>query len=431
MAVNAAILHALALARLSLVAARGSVVKSRSGRVRLRAELAEAIAELAMLREELRIKDERIARLDPRRRPHYPAADRLAILALRAARGWTLTQTAARMFVEAKTLAAWLARVDEQGVDALVRTSVPINRFPRFVEDIVRRMKTLCPAMGKKRIAETLARAGVHLGVSTVSRMLKRRVSPRSAPASEPKRESGISVRATRPNEVWQTDLTTVPTAAGLWVPWLPFTLHQRWPFAWCVAAVVDTFSRRVIGFRVFDSAPTASDLRPFFAQCIRTEGERPRYLVSDKGSQFTDEAHRRWCKKLGVVLRYAATGSRRATAIIERFFRSMKTEWLRRIQIPLRAIEMHAELQRYVDWYHTHRPHQGLRGRTPSEVFSGDLPANEMPRFEPRARWPRKAPCAKPFAKPKRGQGGRLGLSVEYADPRKTLPVFRVERAP
>ena len=54
----------------------------------------------------------------------------------------------------------------------------PVNKFPEFVSYLVRRLKTLCPTMGKKKIAQTLARAGLHLGTTTVGRMLKHTSSP-------------------------------------------------------------------------------------------------------------------------------------------------------------------------------------------------------------------------------------------------------------
>jgi hypothetical protein len=62
--------------------------------------------ELALLREELRIKDARMERVPPHRRPHYPAVERLAILELRAARGWSAAQTAAWFFVTEATVAS-------------------------------------------------------------------------------------------------------------------------------------------------------------------------------------------------------------------------------------------------------------------------------------------------------------------------------------
>jgi len=85
---RSAILHALSLARVALIATTDRVAAS----VRLEQEV-------ALLREELRIKDARMERVPPRHRPHYPAVERLAILELRAARGWSAAQTAGRFFV--------------------------------------------------------------------------------------------------------------------------------------------------------------------------------------------------------------------------------------------------------------------------------------------------------------------------------------------
>jgi predicted RNA polymerase sigma factor len=139
----------------------------------LTAERDRLAQEVTLLREEIRIKDARLARIEARRRPHYPPTERLAILALRAARGWSLEQTAKAFLVTADTVASWMKRADEAGEQALVQTNEPVNKFPDFVRTIVQRLKTLCPTMGKVKIAETLARAGLHLGVTTVGRILK------------------------------------------------------------------------------------------------------------------------------------------------------------------------------------------------------------------------------------------------------------------
>ena len=112
--------------------------------------------------------------------------------------------------------------------------------------------------MGKKRIAQTLSRAGLALGVSTVGRILKERDTERPMPEDNVAAEAvgdriaGKPVQAKKPNDVWQIDLTVVPTAAGFWTAWFPFSVEQSWPFAWWVACVVDHYSRRVVGFAVF-----------------------------------------------------------------------------------------------------------------------------------------------------------------------------------
>lgn len=119
----------------------------------------------SLLREELRLKDTRIAQIAPQRRPHYGPVERMAVLELRAARGWSLNQTADTFLVTPATIAAWMKRTDNQGTNALLQLSEPVNKFPDFVRYIVQPLKILNPAMGKVKIAETLCRAGLHLGV--------------------------------------------------------------------------------------------------------------------------------------------------------------------------------------------------------------------------------------------------------------------------
>ena len=102
--VRSAVLHVISLAQYSAIYTRGWAADSSNKRVRLKAELDRANQEIALLREELRIKDAREARIDSHRRRHYPPPERMAILQLRAARGWSLGQTARVFHVTAATI---------------------------------------------------------------------------------------------------------------------------------------------------------------------------------------------------------------------------------------------------------------------------------------------------------------------------------------
>ncbi len=413
--VKKGILHVIALARVALTAARASS-KNRGPVARLHAKVEEQAEEISRLEEELRLKDLRMGRLKPRRRPHYRGVERLAILELKAARGWSRSQTAERFQLSPPTIRGWLKKIDEGGEDALVQTPEPINRFPDFVRHIVCRLKVVCPRTGKKGIAQTLARAGLQLGVSTVGRMLKECGS--KGPKVEASAVDGKSVgekgkenpvKADHPNHVWQIDLTVVPTAAGFWIPWLPFSIAQRWPFAWWVACVVDHYSRRVMGFTVFPKEPKSVDVRAFLGRLVNLHGA-PKYLVSDKGGQFDNADYKAWCDRRGMEPRYASTGSLRATAIIERFFLSLKDEWLRRIFVPLRREDLRREIILYLTWFAEFRPHQGLDGRTPNEVFE-ERPAVEQ-------------------AKPKAKEIPRSELVVRFHEGRRQLPIVELRRA-
>jgi len=87
--VKSAILHIIALAQYTLTYSRSWAADSTNQRVRLKAENDRLVQEVAQLREEIRIKDIRMAQIDPKRRPHYPPTARMAILELRAARSWS------------------------------------------------------------------------------------------------------------------------------------------------------------------------------------------------------------------------------------------------------------------------------------------------------------------------------------------------------
>ncbi len=145
--VRAGIIHVISLAQVTLTAARARANR-RGISARLRATLEERDTEISLLKEELGLKDLRLARVKPRRRPHYRGTERLRILELKAARGWSKAHAADRFFLGPVTIAEWTKRVDEEGEGALLGTPEPINRFPDFVRHIVIRLKVLCPTNG-------------------------------------------------------------------------------------------------------------------------------------------------------------------------------------------------------------------------------------------------------------------------------------------
>ena len=63
----------------------------------------------------------------------------------------------------ANTIASWTGRLDEEG-DGLLATRTPVNKYPDYLRYVVQRLQTLCPLLGKVKIAQVLARAGLHFG---------------------------------------------------------------------------------------------------------------------------------------------------------------------------------------------------------------------------------------------------------------------------
>ena len=84
--VRSAMLGVISLAQYAMAATRGWAVNSPIARLRLKAENDQLRQHVAFLTEELRIKDARMGRIAPQKRPQYAPTERMAILELRAAR---------------------------------------------------------------------------------------------------------------------------------------------------------------------------------------------------------------------------------------------------------------------------------------------------------------------------------------------------------
>ena len=105
-----------------------------------------------------------------------------------------------------------------------------------------------------------------------------------------------------------------------------------------------------------------------------------------------------------------------RVSLVVERFIRSVKQEAFAAIVLPMSLRLLVREIDAYLVWYHEHRPHQGLAGRTPREVLEEDA-ATKKPR---RARAP---PKRRSKTRPRR-------LVVSFVQGRRHLPIVSLRRA-
>ena len=460
-----ALLHAVAGARFALLEVVTGFENSPLPRAQYTAQVTRLTDQLAHRDEELRILRTRLGRIPAPQRPHYAPVERLAILTLRAATGWTLAETSRRFLVTPKTLSGWVRRLDEQGADALLQLPTPVNRYPDYLAVIVQQLRATVPHLGKAGMADTLARAGLHLAKSTVGRLLTRPVSKapqprpaksadgagehaamtaadadRPAPApggdrdaaeslqpDEPTQTKARTVTARYPHHLWHIDLTLLPTVPGYSTPWQPGSLPQCWPVCFWLVVVLDHFSRSVVAWKLCYQQPSAQALCQLLDQARDAVGCAPKHIVSDQGPQFRDE-YRGWCDDNDVLPRFGAVGQSGSIAVLERFFRSLKGEMLRRLPVvPRRFAAMHREVTAYTHWDNQHRPHRALGGRTPAEVRDGGVAASEQPRWETRARYPLARGGHTRLA---RRVKGKLELVVERVEGRDHLPVVSLREA-
>ena len=299
--VRHAVLNIIGIVRIAMLVGRESLIKN--GDVQ-EARIHQLESEVAMLREELRINGARMQRVPPQRRPQYHSVERMAILQLRAMRGWNKTETARHFFVSDDTVRAWLQRAED---DSLVQTNSPVNRFPDFIRYAVQQIKLFCPTLGKVKIADMLARAGIHIGKTTVGRILQEK------PLNAPKPTTCDAYKLCRivskyPGHTWHADLTAVPISGGFWTHWLPNAIWQRWPVCWWVLNVIDHFSRRSMGFAVFPCRPTSEEVTTALDRIMTAERIRPKHLIVDQGPEFKCEHFENvWCKAKNILPRFGA----------------------------------------------------------------------------------------------------------------------------
>jgi len=160
------------------------------------------------------------------------------------------------------------------------------------------------------------------------------------------------SFQAPAPNRKWIADFTYIWTAEG----WL------------YVAAVLDLFSRRVVGWSM-SASMTAQLVTDALTMAIWRRG-KPQALLhhSDRGSQYTSDQFQRLLTDHGVTCSMSRSGNVWDNAAMESFFSSLKTERTARRTYRTRD-EARADVFDYVErFYNPRRRHSTLGYLAPTE---------------------------------------------------------------
>ena len=85
----------------------------------------------------------------------------------------------------------------------------------------------------------------------------------------------------------------------------------------------------------------------------------------SDRGSQYTGKRFRKLLKQNGIKASMSGKGACWDNAVVERFFGSLKNEWLLKV-IHLTRESMKIDVQKYICYYNHERLHTTLGDLTP-----------------------------------------------------------------
>jgi putative transposase len=153
-----------------------------------------------------------------------------------------------------------------------------------------------------------------------------------------------------RPNQAWSIDITYIRLKHG---------------FVY-LTAIIDWYSRCIVGWEIDDSLSTTMVLR---AMDKALEVAKPLIVNSDQGSQFTGHEYVEFLKQEKIQISMDGKSRWADNIMIERWFRTLKYE-----EVYLKDYrnikEARKEIGSFIDNYNFNRLHSSLDYRTPGSLY-------------------------------------------------------------
>ena len=224
---------------------------------------------------------------------------------------------------------------------------------------------------GSPRIQAAARTHGLHAGRNRIRRLMRLeglRGVPRrrfyvttvtDAQAATAPNRLGQRFTVATPNTVWASDVTGIPTRDG----WL------------YLAVQLDLFSRAVVGWAVGPTL-TAALVSDAWDRAVLRRGTAPRLHHSDRGTAYTSAQFQARLRAHRVTVSMSRRGNCYDNAVVESFFRTLKTDLRIRPRWASRA-EARAALTDYLEhFYNRQRLHSTLGYRTPAAFEAEARPA-------------------------------------------------------
>lgn len=288
--------------------------------------------------------------------------ERLRFVVLAQRRGEPFSLLCAEFGISRKTGYKWLRRYNQRGLDGLTdRSRRPRHSPGRISTEIERRIVELreqYPFWGARKLQVRLSKDAVHVGVSTVGRVLKRYglIGAKADEKADVKRFARQEA-----NELWQMDFK------GEW--WLG-PGRKCYPLT-----VLDDCTRFNVGLWALGSQ-TAQKVKDRLERMFRQYG-MPGQMLTDRGTPWYS-AHGEhgwtklsvWLMRLGIELLRSAAYHPETIGKEERFHRTLHWELVSRERWSSHE-QWQMAFEQFRHRYNYVRPHEALQMRTPGELYT------------------------------------------------------------
>ncbi|MFA5778739.1 MAG: DDE-type integrase/transposase/recombinase [Elusimicrobiota bacterium] len=258
--------------------------------------------------------------------------------------------------VSVRTIKRWLGRFQKEGLaglkDKLTRPSRTPQKVLPEIEIIVCRIKAENPAWGYKRISDELKKSGINYCATTIKNILKRN-------------NMSFDFNLTRPfhqiktefcHQNWQIDLTI-------------FKVFGIFPVY--ILGIIEDYSRVILNISVSLNR-SSFWIQDTVQKTIKKWERVPLSLLTDNAKEFFSADFSSFLKRYEILHKRTPIYTPRINEKIERFFESLKKEFLSKTFIYGKK-QLVKLLNEYSIYYNSYRPHQGIAGLTPIEKLKGN----------------------------------------------------------
>ena len=216
---------------------------------------------------------------------------------------------------------------------------------------------------GAPRIEKELRKKGGCHGRNRVARLMKQkglcgrqkgryRVQTTDSNHDEPIAPNRLAEapKASAPNQIWVADITYIK-------------IGESWLY---LAAIMDLYSRKIVGWAMGEHIDTALILKALFMALLHRQPPANLLFHSDRGVQYASADYRAALHQAGLVASMSGKGNCYDNAVMESFWSTLKLELVYRRDFQTRA-HARSEIFDYIElFYNRLRSHSALNYLSP-----------------------------------------------------------------